>query len=255
MGRAVETFFPESDFRARISRDWPATLQRVVERARALAGRAVVVFDLDSTLFDNRPRQARIVREFGAHQRVPGLARCEAGHFTSGWDLEGAIARCGVELDGWLPALRAFWVERFFTSAYCVDDVPIKGAPAFVTSLSRAGAIIAYATGRHEEMRAGTVEAMTRHGFPVPGEGVSLLMKRTFEESDDSFKRSVHDRLHALGEVIAVFDNEPAHVNDYARSFPHASVIHLATDHSGRPIEIAREIASVPHFAIDGDPA
>ena len=51
----------------------PTVLERVLARVRALPG-AVVVFDLDSTLLDNRPRQARILREFGAARGIPALA-------------------------------------------------------------------------------------------------------------------------------------------------------------------------------------
>ena len=44
--------------------------------------------------------------------------------------------------------------------------------------------------------------------------------------------------------MIAAFDNEPTHANDYRRKFPEAIVIHLATDHSGRPVELLDGIVS-----------
>ena len=59
----------------------PDVLERVVERARAEGARGVVVFDLDSTLLDNRPRQARILREFGAQNGI--APRC-TGHIRCG---------------------------------------------------------------------------------------------------------------------------------------------------------------------------
>jgi len=49
--------------------------------------------------------------------------------------------------------------------------------------------------------------------------------------------------------VVAVFDNEPTHVNDYRRRFPEATVVHLATDHSGRPVALLEGILSVPDFS------
>jgi hypothetical protein len=53
-----------------------------------------------------------------------------------------------------------------------------------------------------------------------------------------------------MGQVIAAFDNEPMHANDYRRNFPEAKVIHLATDHSGRPVELLEGIVSVPNFRL-----
>ena len=51
----------------------PTVLERVLARVRAMPG-AVVVFDLDSTLLDNKPRQARILREFGTAHGIAALA-------------------------------------------------------------------------------------------------------------------------------------------------------------------------------------
>ena len=84
-----------TDLKSRVRPDWPKSLTTVLDRARALGGKAVVVFDLDSTLFDNRPRQARIVREFGAAKGLGELSACTADHFESGWDLKGALRQCG----------------------------------------------------------------------------------------------------------------------------------------------------------------
>ena len=78
-----------------------------------------------------------------------------------------------------------------------------------------------------------------------------LLMKPTEREDDDAFKRTAHARLGELGQLIAAFDNEPTHANDYLRRFPEAKVVHLATDHSGRPVTLLDEIVSVPHFSFE----
>jgi hypothetical protein len=113
------------------------------------------------------------------------------------------------------------------------------------------GAQLIYVTGRHEEMREGTVECMRRAGLVLPDEQrVRLIMKPTLEENDDAFKRDAHAQLRSLGTVLAAFDNEPTHANDYQKVFPEAAVIHLATDHSGRPVELHGDIVSVPHFAL-----
>jgi hypothetical protein len=240
-----------NDLRNRVRPGWQDVLRGVLERARALGPSGVLAFDLDSTLFDNRPRQARIVREYGQARNAVALTRCQPQHFDSGWDLRGALRALGMaeaEAEATFPDLKRFWQERFFTSEYCVDDVAIAGAAAFVEAVARTRALVAYVTGRHEAMREGTVEAMRRAGMVVPGDGVHLIMKPTLDAHDDDFKREAHARLRGLGTVVAAFDNEPTHANDYRRNFPEAVVIHLATDHSGRPVSLLDEVVSVPHF-------
>lgn len=242
-----------SDFANRIRPDWATTLTGLLDRARALKERAVFAFDLDSTLFDNRARQARILREFGDSEKLAVLSKCDVHHWDSGWDMKAAMRNCGLpadEVEKLYGKAKAFWQARFFTSEYCKDDTEISGAAKFVNACLGSGAIVTYVTGRHEGMRAGTVDCLKRWGFPLPetGNRVHLIMKPTLAEDDDSFKRVAHDQLGKMGTLIAAFDNEPTHANDYRRKFPDALVIHLATDHSGRKVELLDGIVSVPHF-------
>ncbi|WP_240360491.1 hypothetical protein [Pyxidicoccus caerfyrddinensis] len=243
------------DFKKRIRDDWRDTLRGILTRARSLGPRAVLAFDLDSTLFDNRPRQARILREFGATRSLSALAVCAPHHWVTGWDMREAMRACGLEdaqVEAHFPEARRFWVERFFTSDYCADDVAIEGAAAFTHAVVATGALLVYVTGRHEGMRHGSVSCMRQHGLAIPDEQqVHLFMKPTLQEDDDAFKREAHAKLGRLGSVVAAFDNEPTHANDYRRKFPEATVIHLATDHSGRPVELLEGVVSVPHFALD----
>jgi hypothetical protein len=241
------------DLKTRVRDGWQDTLRGILEQARSLGSQAVLAFDLDSTLFDNSPRQSRILREFGQTRAVEKLKACEPRHWDSGFDMRGAMRNCGLsaeEVDTHFHAARDFWLERFFTSEYCVDDVAIHGAAAFTHAVAATGAHLAYVTGRHEGMRAGTVDCMRRNGLALPGEGrIHLLMKPAMQDNDDEFKRTAHARLGELGTLIAAFDNEPTHANDYLLRFPGAKVVHLATDHSGRPVTLLDEIVSVPHFS------
>jgi hypothetical protein len=242
------------DLKPRCDPDWQRHLHDVLARLTVAGAAGVVVFDLDSTLLDNRPRQARIFREYGAAHGVSALTRTQPWHFGSdGWDLTGAAIAAGVapeEAKASAKALKAFWSRRFFTSAYCADDVETVGAPRFVAACRATGAHVLYVTGRHEGMRQGTVECLTRIGFPLPGTpGVELWMKPNEAAHDDDYKRTTHEALSARGTVVAAFDNEPTHANDYARRFPQARVVHLATDHSGRPVTLEPCVVSVPHFA------
>jgi predicted secreted acid phosphatase len=226
----------------------PTVLADALDRAREPG--AVVVFDLDSTLLDNRPRQARILREFARVSGVAALAGAKPDHWQD-WDIRRAMRNAGVadeDVERIAEEAKQFWRDRFFTSEYCRDDEAIAGAAAFVGAVRACGAQVAYCTGRHEPMREGSVACFQRLGFPLPGARVHLLMKPTFEQTDDEWKEVAYEKLCALGEVVAVFDNEPTHLNGYRRAFSDALVVHLATDDSGRDVSLLDGIPSVRNF-------
>lgn len=244
-----------SSHQHRIKPDWAAALRAVLDAARLAGPAGVLVFDLDSTVFDNRPRQARILRELGAARGIVALTRCSVDHWSSGWDLKAAMVACGMspgDAEGLYKDAKAFWSARFFTSEYCLDDVAVPGAPEFLHACVATRAQVAYVTGRHEEMRAGTVACLQKCGMPQPGGNVHLLMKPALKENDDAYKRIAHAKVASIGELLAAFDNEPTHANDYATRFPTAVIVHLATDHSGRAVELAERVISVPDFRVAG---
>ncbi|MCL2625220.1 MAG: hypothetical protein FWD46_00160 [Cystobacterineae bacterium] len=226
-------------------------LQKTLEAARRWGPEGVLAFDLDSTLLDNRPRQARIVRDFGKAKGLSLLQGCKPEYFISGWDLEGALLRCGLSQDELLVCLaevRRFWQERFFTSAYCVEDLPIAGAKEYLDACLKTGAQLVFITGRPEDMEEGTIACLRKHGMPTPGGRVHLLMKPLAQRDDDAFKRQAHNRIPSLGELIAVFDNEPTHINDYAGQFPDAVAFWLDTGHSGRDVKLHPGIIALRNF-------
>jgi len=230
----------------------PDILAAALARARAAPG-GVAVFDLDSTLLDNRPRQARIVQDYGRSAGLPELLGARPEHWQ-GWSLELALRNAGLsaaQLERHLAPARAFWREWFFTSAYCRLDVPVPGAPEFVCAVLRAGAQVAYVTGRPRAMEDGTREALRRHGFPLPdGARVHLFMKPARDLHDDAWKAQAQALVARLGPVVAAFDNERTHVNGYAAAWPGALAVHLDRDDSGRPVELAAGIRSVLDFTL-----
>lgn len=237
-----------------------ALLAGVLARAREAGAEGIVAFDLDSTLLDNRPRQARILREYGALNGLAALADHHADQWQ-GWDARVAMAASGLDrdlIDAHLAPFRSFWKDRFFTSEYCVEDRAIAGAAAYVAAVRAAGARVFYVTGRYEEMRRGTLICFERTRFPVPdGRDTELIMKPAPEEHDDLYKARAHSIVRERGRLVAAFDNEPAHINGYRESFPDAISIHLATDHSMRDIPLADGIVSIRDFAAapSADPA
>jgi beta-phosphoglucomutase-like phosphatase (HAD superfamily) len=236
-------------------RDQGRILAGAVARARAAAPDGVAVFDLDSTLLDNRPRQARIARDYGSAHGLPALLRARPEHWRS-WDLAAALLAAGLparEVRRHRASFRRFWAERFFTSDYCRLDVPLPGAPEFVRAVAAAGARVAYVTGRPARMEDGTLDVLRRFGFALPdGLRTHLLMKPGDGLTDDAWKALARGRVDALGPAALAFDNEPSHVNAYARAWPGALVIHLDTDHSARPVEVLASIPSVADFRAPG---
>jgi len=226
----------------------PSVLLRVLSRAAALGSSGVLVFDLDSTLLDNKPRQARIVREAGDSLGEPRLSQCQPDHFTD-WSVDKPLRRVGIlehELEELVPKVRRYWKRRFFTSEYCVDDIAIAGAVDFVRQAQSLGTRIAYCTGRHEGMRQGTVACFAREGFPVPDGGqVHLLMKPDLEEHDDDFKVRAPQPLPPPGTVIAAFDNNPIHITSYFKPFRDAQCVHMLTDPSAGGVAPQPEIPSI----------
>ncbi|HUL58461.1 MAG TPA: hypothetical protein VLU43_04260 [Anaeromyxobacteraceae bacterium] len=226
-------------------------LGEVLARMRAAAPEGVAVFDLDSTVMDNKPRQARILADYGRAAGVPALEGSRPEHWR-GWDLADAMRAAGLDERGiaiHLAPFRAFWMERFFTSAYCRLDVPAAGAPAYVREVVLAGGRVAYVTGRPAEMREGTLDAFRRAELPLPDERrVFLLMKPSADVSDDAWKAAARAEVEAIGPPVAAFDNEPAHVNAYAEAWPRAYAVHVDTDHSARPIEVLERIPSIADF-------
>jgi hypothetical protein len=235
-------------------RDKLRILAESIARARAAAPLGVAVFDLDSTLLDNRPRQARIVQDYGRAAGLSPLLGARPEHWR-GWDLEGALVCSGLspgEARRHRLPFRRFWAERFFTSAYCRLDVPLPGAPAFVGAVAAAGALVVYVTGRPVRMEDGTLDVLARFGFPIPdGVRTRLLMKPGDDLSDDAWKEIACQEVGAMGPVVLAFDNEPAHVNAYARSWPAALTVHLDTDHSPRPVEVLSHVPSIADFGAD----
>ncbi len=226
-------------------------LPQVLKRAAELGARGTVLFDLDSTLLDNRPRQARILREFAAHRAVTPLLACAPEHFD-GWSLKTPMRVCGLsepEVETLEPQAKSFWRDRFFTSEYCIDDVAMAGAVRFVGEVQLSGARIIYCTGRHPAMRQGTIDCFAREGFPLPDEErVSLLMKPQFDMHDDDWKLIARDQIAERGQLIAAFDNEPTHINTYREQFPDALCVHLLTDESARGVRVHLSIPSIYDF-------
>ncbi|MFK7997689.1 MAG: hypothetical protein AB8B87_26420 [Granulosicoccus sp.] len=231
-----------------LERDKAATLLR--EIISNCSGQRVL-FDLDSTLLDNRARSAVIMREYAEAFDQPLLAAAAPEHFPT-WSTRNSMLLLGMsdaDVDPILDEYLDFWAERFFTSEYCHYDTDITGAARFVNAVQKADGVVYYLTGRDESMREGTTSSLQTLGFPHPEKGdVRLIMKPRASDSDDLYKQGELQKLSAPGGILAAFDNEPAHINSYRTVFPEAVCVHLDTDHSMREIRVLEGIVSIKDF-------
>lgn len=230
-------------------------LRDVVARARLVKGEAprAIVFDLDGTLFDNRPRVSHIFRELAEHwaEKHPShadrLRGSEPARIVYGIDEN--LKRLGIEEEELRELGVAFWKERFFVDAYMKYDEPLHGARDFVRACYEAGGSIVYLTGRDlPNMALGTFASLRDHGFPIGVVGTSLVTKPTFEMPDTEFKREVVRELGRVGRVVASFDNEPANVNLFLEAEPSAVGVFVDTQHAPEPPDLDDRAVVIDDF-------
>lgn len=216
-------------------------LQEVLGEVRTAYNRQerpMVIFDIDGTLFDNRPRVVAILQEYAA-QELARVRPEDAGKFDHlaldqvAYRLTDTLSNIAVTDPAVVNNANVFWSQRFFNDEYLKHDVPTPGSVNYVRTLYSNGARIVYLTGRDAPRQLlGTVKALRDRGFPIGIQGTELIMKPTLQTQDAVFKQQVTNYLRHYGKIIAAFDNEPANVNVYRRVFPEAKVILHAAPHS-----------------------
>lgn len=211
-------------------------LDSALARARRAGPRGVAVFDLDSCLFDPRPRQATILADHAARGGPDWLRAVRPEHFED-WHLDRTLRRAGVpgdQVEAHLAEVRRVWAWGFFSGDYLYLDPPLPGAVPYVTEVAALGLTVVYLTGRDHWMAGATARALAAAGFPW-GEPHRLMCKPDPTLEDAQFKAGALEAIAQLGQVAVFFDNEPANVNVFAARHPEALVVFVDTDHSPRP--------------------
>lgn len=216
-----------------------ALLERILGRCAHTEGRPpVVVFDLDGTLMDNRPRTAAILRELARdwEAREPELAKrlVAADPEQIPYHFKDTLEVLGVTREDLVAEAFEFWKARFFADPHITHDVEVKGAIRFAKACYDAGASIVYLTGRDLPlMGLGTFGSLRRHGFPIGVCGTELVLKPEAKMLDFEFKRFEAPKLARVGNVVASFDNEPENCNVFLQQFPDAESVLVDTQHAG----------------------
>jgi hypothetical protein len=223
---------------------------RAVEAHRS--ERPVVLFDLDGTLYDNRPRTLRILHAFAA-QLPPQHARDARAilalpYTELRYRIDDTLGPLGVA-PSVIEAAAAAWRVRFFSDAACSDDIPVAGAVAFVRACWERGATVVYLTGRDVPgMLLGTSRTLRDDGFPLAVPRVELVMKPSFEEGDVVFKERLLEPLSDLGRVVGAFDNEPANCNLFRARWPEAHTALIDTLRAPGAPALADGVATIKTF-------
>jgi len=196
----------------------------------------LVVFDLDGTLIDNRPRSTVIMQELGAvwQTRFPEHSELlrNAHPDGIGYLFRENLRTFGVCDNDQLAEAIEFWKARFFSDRFLCHDRATPGAVEFARACYEARATLVYLTGRDlPNMALGSLSSLRDLGFPIGVSGTEFVMKPDPEMSDEAFKRNVMPELGRSGEVVAAFDNEPGHCNAFVACFAEAAVFLLDTQH------------------------
>ncbi len=212
-------------------------LQTVLERAAETHEEGVVpvvVFDLDGTLFDSRPRTQAILLEYAeevASDYPEVAARLRPLEIENiQYLLSTTLRDCQLTHPDVVRDITHFWRERYFSDEYLQFDIPSAGAAEYVQACHESGATVVYVSGRDiPGMLVGTVAALRDNGFPIAKPGVELVLKPDGTLPDEAFKRAVLPTLGRVGEIVGVFDNEPANCNFALETFPEAAIALLET--------------------------
>jgi hypothetical protein len=211
----------------------------------------VVVFDLDGTLMDNRPRTCAILHECA--DRLNGRAPDVASKLRTVeppslcYLLSDSLEDLGVHDTAVVAEISAYWRARFFADDHLRHDVPLTGAVEFTRALYDAGAVLVYLTGRDLPlMGIGSFRSLRDLGFPIGVPGTELVLKPDASMPDEAFKRLMAPALGRVGKIVASFDNEPANCNIFLAQYPQSISVLVDTQHmpgAPKPLDAVRIIA------------
>ncbi len=205
--------------------------------------KSLVVFDLDSTLFDVSKRSEKILKDYASCPlklyKFPELTPLLNNvHIEKkDWGIENALNRLRVQGDPSLffEDVHQFWKKSFFSNHYLYYDIPYDGAVDFVKDLEATQAHIAYLTGRDHARMGGSSEYILKEwGFPV-NDQCELVLKPHLSMNDAEFKTEwfLQKNIQQYERVL-FFENEPVNINHLQPRCPAVEIIYFESVHSGK---------------------
>jgi hypothetical protein len=239
-----------------------SVMEAVAARIRNGGQPVKVIFDLDSTIFDVKPRSLRILKEFGLSKEAkalnPKLAEWSLGLNAHKllYTLEESAHANGVEgseeeLKTYFKAAFAYWRDRFFTHAYLTVDQPTPGAVEYAHRVVDLGATAVYLTGRDwPGMGKGTRSMLEYCGFPMDPNHSELIMKPHASLDDSDFKDEALRELRTTSNAVALFDNEPANFHVFEKNFPDAWLVFYHSNCSTKEARTVKRLYKIENFLI-----
>lgn len=239
-------------------------LEQVRREARARirgGGKPVkVIFDLDSTIFDVKPRSLRILKEFAQTSRAREISSeiaewsLKLPGFKLLYTMEESARANGIPggeemARAYLKEAFKYWLDRFFTHHYVTMDHPTPGAVDYVNRVVDAGGTAVYLTGRDwPGMGRGTTTMLEHWGFPVHPSVSEAILKPNAGLDDSEFKDEALRELRITGNAVALFDNEPANFHVFEKNFPEAWLVFYHSNCSTKDARTVNKIYRIDNF-------
>lgn len=238
-------------------------LRQIVHKIKELQQndlKSLIVFDLDSTLFDVSPRLQQILHDFAYRPENQKLypESCEVLKTIemqrSDWGIRNALIRAGLDQHSseFHKAVKQYWIDSFFTNHYLQYDRPYAGAVEFVQKVAQLGTEIVYLSGRDRPgMEKGTIEVLEKWKFPLDGKKAKVALKPQKGLDDAEFKRDWFLAIprEAFAQVW-FFENEPLNVNAIRAHFDHIDIIFFESTHAGKA-EPPSDLPKIFHFMME----
>jgi hypothetical protein len=256
-------------------RDWVAAnqfnphtdaevLQAVLQRTADLSKQnqtPVIVFDLDSTLYDVAPRNLSIFREWANTPVASDFPNLKSGieqleMHQIGYSLMDTLNELQIKLEGahhhpGYTQLKNYWTERFFSNGYLMHDNPYPQAAEFANDVFERGAKLLYLTGRDiPRMMDGTLHNLKRDGFPLEPGRTEIMLKEAAHVPDLAHKQNAQHRIREMGTLVASFENEPVNLVGIAENFPEAMHIFVETICSDHPAPLHPNLYRIKTFGV-----
>jgi hypothetical protein len=223
-------------------REW---MKNAIEdiKGRVANGESVkVVFDLDDTIWDNRPRTLELARRFDAERGTNLFERLTLDQV--GRDGYQTAMNAGLGRED-ARAFNAYWKPRVFTDEMAEFDAPIPEVDDLAHQAHEAGAEVIYMTGRPNAQRDSTRAELQRLGLP-DADDEHLIMKPSLNQPTADYKvRELKKLLEAgdshLGWFMTESRRDLGAIQDARLDVP-TVLLDAPWERGGRPVDPATPI-------------